>query len=154
MDVGLVNPFLSATVDILSKVANITTDVQKPFVKSNLEGTGVISGLVTLKGNHTGTGAVTFSRNCILLIVSKMFGETITEVDDDVKDAVGEITNMISGMATQLYEQNGLALKTALDQVLVGEKHTIPHLPECSVLGIPIKTDMGDILVELCFKDV
>ena len=148
----MVNPLLAATVDILGKVAGIEADVKKPFLKTDPEGIGAISGIVTLKGDHTGTAAISFSEKCILQVVSKMLFEEITEMGDDVKDAVGEITNMISGLATQLYEKEGLALKAALDQVLMGDNHTIPHIPELPVLSIPITTQMGDISVELCFK--
>jgi chemotaxis protein CheX len=153
MDAVLVNPLLAATVDILGKVAGIDADVQKPFRKTAPEGQGAVSGVVTLKGDHTGTAAISFSEKCILMVVSKMFGEEISEVDNDVKDAVGEITNMISGLTTQLYEKEGVALKASLDQVLMGDGHSIPHLPGFPVLGIPINTEPGEITVELCFKE-
>ncbi len=153
MDVGLVNPFLAATVDILEKVGGITAEVQKPFLKTDPTGQGAVSGIVAVKGKITGTAAITFSRKCILSIVSTMFGEAITEVGDDVKDAVGEITNMISGLITQLYEKDGFELKAGLDQVLMGDGHQIQHLPQQPVLGVPVQTDKGEIMVELCFKE-
>lgn len=153
MDAGLVNPLLAAIVDILGKVAGIHADVKKPFLKTDPKGMGAVSGMLTLKGDHTGTAAISFSDKCILMVVSKMFGEEITEVDNDVKDAVGEISNMISGQATQLYEKDGLSVKAALDQVLMGDAHSIPHPPGLPVLGIPIDTEPGEITVEICFKD-
>lgn len=153
MDVGLVNPFLAATVDILEKVGGLTAEVQKPFLKANPEGRGAVSGVVVIKGKKPGTAAISFSKECILSIVSTMFGETIAEVNDEVKDAVGEITNMISGLVTQLYEKEGLGLKAGLDQVLMGNRHRIPHLPQQPVLGIPVQTDKGEITIELCFKE-
>lgn len=152
MDVGLVNPFLIAAVDILGKVGGITAEVKKPFLKSESESRGAISGMVSLKGKTEGTAAISFSEACILSIVSKMFGEEVTEVNDDVKDAVGEITNMISGQATQLYDQENMGIKADLEQVVMGDKHSIPHLPQHPVLGVPIQTDKGEIVVELCFK--
>ena len=153
MDVGLVNPFLAATLDILQKVAGLTSEVQKPFLKTEQEGRGAVSGVVAVKGKIPGTAAITFSKKCILSVVSTMFGENITEVNDEVRDAVGEITNMISGLVTQLYEKGGLGLKAGLDQVLMGDRHRIPHLPHQPVLGIPVKTDKGEITIELCFKE-
>lgn len=152
MDANLVNPFLAATIDILGKVGGITAEVQKPFRKADPEGMGAVSGVVTIKGDILGTAAITFSESCILSLVSNMFGEEITEIGDDVKDAVGEVTNMVSGLATQIYEKEGKNLKAALDQVLMGDQHSIPHLPEQPVLGVPVKTDKGDITVEMCFK--
>jgi len=152
MDAGLVNPFIAATVDILGKVGGISADVRKPFRKFKPEGSGPVSSIVMLKGKTEGTASVTFSKECILSIVSTMFGETIEEINDEVRDAVGEITNMISGAATQIYERNGAGIKAALDKVLMGERHLIPHLSRFPVLGIPIETQKGDILVEMCFK--
>lgn len=152
MDVGVVNPFLSAMAEVLSQIAGIGMSSGKPYLKSGLQGRGAVTGVVTLKGEPTGTGAITFSEECILKVVSKMFGEEMTAVDDDVKDAVGEITNMICGMTTQLYEQDGFGIKAALDQVLLGKDHVIPHLPKLPVLAVPITSDMGEITVELCFK--
>jgi chemotaxis protein CheX len=153
MDVRLVNPFLAATVDILEKVGGITLEVQKPFRKTNPEGRGAVSGVVAVKGKIPGTAAITFSKECILSIVSTMFGETVAEVNDEVKDAVGEITNMICGLVTQLYDKDNLGLKAGLDQVLMGDKHRIPHLPQQPVLGIPVRTNKGEITIELCFKE-
>lgn len=153
MDVGLVNPFLAATVNILEKVGGITAEVQKPFLKINPEGQGAISGVISIKGKTPGTAAVTFSKNCILSIVSAMFGETMPEVNHEVGDAVGEIANMISGLVTQLYEKEGLGLKAGLDQVLMGDGHRIAHLSGQPVLGIPVRTNKGEITIELCFKE-
>lgn len=153
MDAELVNPLLAATVDVLGKLANIEADVQKPFLKTAPEGKGVVSGIIVLKGNPAGTAAISFSLESILHVISKMLGEEVTEVNDDVKDAVGEITNMVSGLTTQLYEKEGLAMKAALDQVLLGEGHAVPHPPGFPVLGIPINTESGMINVEICFKN-
>lgn len=152
MDVGLVNPLLAATVDVLGKVADIEAEVQKPFLKTEPEGKGAVSGIMTLKGDPAGTAAISFSEESILKVVSKMLGENISEVNDDVKDAVGEITNMVSSLTTQLYEEGGLPLKAALDQVLLGESHAAPHPPGFPVLGIPIDTKSGMITIEICFK--
>jgi chemotaxis protein CheX len=152
MDAGFVNPLLAATVEILGKVAGIDADVKKPFLKTDSKGKGAVSGIITLKGSLTGTAAISFPDKCILMVVSKMFGEEITEVDNDVKDAVGEITNMISGLATQLYETDGLSVKATLDQVVMGDGHSIPHPPGLPVLGIPMVFEPGEVTVELCFN--
>ncbi len=152
MDADIINPFIAATVDILSKVGAVTGTVQKPFLKKDPTAQGAVSSVVELKGNAEGTFAISFSAPCILSIVSTMFGEELTEMDDDIKDAVGEITNMISGQASQLYEKVGAGIKPTLLQVIMEEGHTIPHKLRSAVLGIPITTEKGNILVETCFN--
>ncbi len=153
MDANLVNPFIAAAVDILQKVGNVSPAVGKPFLKTDTRAKGAVSGIVTLEGVVRGSVALTFADACILAIVSAMFGEEVSAIDDDVKDAVGEITNMICGQATQLYTQAGTSLKASLQQVLMGAGHAVPHLPDRAVLGVPMQTDGGEIVVEFCLDE-
>lgn len=152
MDADIVNAFIAATAEILSTVGGITADVQKPFLKKESTAQGAITSVVEMQGDTQGTISVSFSANCILSMVSNMFGEEMTEMNDDIKDAVGEITNMISGQASQLYEKTGAGIKTALSQVLMEDGHSIPHSPNTPVLGVPVNTEKGDIVIEFCFS--
>lgn len=150
MDADIINAFIAAAVEILGTVGAVTATVQKPFLKKDTLAQGDITSLVKITGNIQGTISVSFSSTCILSIVSNMFGEEITQMDNDIKDAVGEITNMISGQASQLYEKTNAGIKAALSQVLMGDGHPIPHLPGLPVLGVPVKTEKGDICIEFC----
>jgi chemotaxis protein CheX len=152
MDADIINAFIAATVEILSTVGSVTADVQKPFLKKDPAAQGDVTSIVEMTGNTQGTISISFSSKCILSVVSNMFGEEVTKMDDDIKDAVGEITNMISGQASQLYEKNSAGTKVALSQVLMEDGHSIPHTPNTPVVGIPVNTEKGDIYMEFCFK--
>ena len=71
----------------------------KPYVKKDNQARGDVSGIIGMTGSARGSLALSFSTKCILKIVSNMLGENHTEINGDVRDAVGEITNMISGVA-------------------------------------------------------
>ena len=58
-----------------------------------------VSGIIGMTGSARGSLALSFSANSILKIVSNMLGENYKEINGEVRDAVGEITNMISGVA-------------------------------------------------------
>lgn len=152
MDADIVNAFLAATVEILGTVGSVTAEVQKPFLKKETAAQGAVTSIVEMTGNTQGTIAISFSSKCILSVVSNMFGEEVTQMDDDIKDAVGEITNMISGQASQLYEKNNANTKVALSQVLMEDGHSIPHTPNTPVLSVPVNTEKGDMYIEFCFK--
>ena len=49
-----------------------------------------------------------------LLNVTNMLGEEIEEMNEEIKDAVGEITNMISGQARKKLDEQGMSLKAAI----------------------------------------
>jgi chemotaxis protein CheX len=153
VDAKIVNPVIQATVDTLEKVGDLSIKVQKPFIKEDSIAKGEITSIITLKGDTTGTVTISFPGKCILSVVSKMLGEQMTELNDDIKDALGEITNMISGQMTQLFELTGLSLKASLSQVIMGKNHVIPHNSDSVVLGVPCMTAHGEIILEMCFEE-
>ena len=153
MDVKLINPFIDATMYVLETLASTKATAGKPYVKKNGAAQGDISGVIGLSGEARGTISVSFSEKCIAGIVSKMFGEEITGVDDEVKDAVGEITNMISGQARQRLAQEGRILKGGVPTVVVGKNHSITHITNRPVIAIPFESQYGGFSIEVCIED-
>ncbi|MGD9125549.1 MAG: chemotaxis protein CheX, partial [Desulfarculaceae bacterium] len=84
--------------------------------------------------------------------VSNMFGETISALNEEVKDAVGEITNMISGDARRELAENGITLTGAIPSVISGHDHSIKHLGKGPAIAIPFSTKAGNFIVEVCFN--
>jgi chemotaxis protein CheX len=78
-----------------------------------------------------------------------MLGDSVAEVDDGVKDAVGEMTNMISGAARRRLAEQGLTLSAGLPTVVSGRDHTIQHVVDGPVLVIPFENDQGSLVVEV-----
>ncbi len=152
MDVKLVNPFINATLSVLETMAFIEVRAGKPYVKIDNVAVGDITGILGLTGVANGTIAVTFEERCILTIVSNMFGETMEKLDDDISDAVGELTNMISGQARRELELMGKVFKAAIPSVVTGRSHSIRHYSEGPKLAIPFNTDGGDFTIEVCFE--
>ena len=113
MDVRLLNPFIEATLHVLKTVASTQVQAGKPYLRKEKTATGDVSGIIGLTGEAKGTISVSFSEGSILSIVSKMFGEEVKELNDEIMDAVGEISNMISGQARQKLETLGRSLTAA-----------------------------------------
>ena len=99
MNVTLINPFINATINVLETMAFVTVSAGKPYLKKDNVAVGDVTGILGLTGVANGTISVTFEEKCILNVVSNMFGETMTELNHEIADAVGELTNMISGQA-------------------------------------------------------
>ncbi len=151
MDANLVNPYVEATLHILETTASMTARALKPYRKKNSSPTGEITSMMKMSGDFNGTIAVSFTKECILSIVSKMFGEDMTELDDDIKDAAGEIANMISGQVSTKMTELEKSLKVELDKVLMGSDR-VEHLPDRPVIAMPYKTDSGKFTIEVCFE--
>src|SRR5512145_1305731 len=97
MDVKFINPFIFGTMDVMEKMAFMKPVAGKPYAKTDDTAHGDISGIIGMTGDATGSLAMSFNESCIIGIVDKMLGEKHTEMNRAVLDAVGELTNMISG---------------------------------------------------------
>ncbi len=152
MKAEIINPFLEATVSVLKTMAFIDIQAGQPFIKKSTISRGDISGVVGMTGETEGSLSLTFSKECICHIVSSMFGESFSEITEEVKDAVGELTNMISGDARRRLEANGILLAGAIPSVICGPGHEIRHVTKQPIISIPFLTGQGDFHIEICFK--
>jgi len=152
MDVTLVNPFISATVKVLETMASTKVNPGKPFLKKDKIARGDVTGIIGITGEANGTISVTFDEGSILGIVSRMFGEELTEMNAEISDAVGELTNMISGQARRKLEENGREFQAAIPSVVTGKDHEINHITSGPIVAIPFTTDGGKFTIEICLE--
>jgi len=152
MDVTLVNPFISATVKVLETMASTKVISDKPFLKKDKIARGDVTGIIGITGEANGTISVTFDEGSILGIVSKMFGEELKEMNAEISDAVGELTNMISGQARRKLEENGREFEAAIPSVVTGKDHEINHITSGPIVAIPFTTDGGKFTIEICLE--
>ena len=155
LNVNIVNPFLNAVIDVLTTMAQVVPTPGRPFLKESSQAIGDVTGIIGLTGHDDkGSISVTFTESCALVIVSNLLGEEIKELTADVRDAVGELTNMIAGQARRGLDEVGHKYHAAIPTVVVGRKHTIEHHATGPILAIPFKTPHGDITVEACFGEL
>lgn len=152
MDVKYINPFLNATLNVLKTMAFVEARPQKPFVKDDQMASGDISGIIGITGDNEGSLSITFSQSCIEAILQNMLGEPVEGLTEEVRDAVGEITNMISGDARRYLNEEGVNLTAAIPTVISGQNHSIKHISPGPCIAIPFDTDHGPLMVEVCFR--
>jgi chemotaxis protein CheX len=149
--VAIAKPFVKATRDILDTMAGMRAEAGNPYVKKGHAAKGDISAIVGVTGDKTGTIAVSFTRNCAIALVKGMLGDDIQDILQDVQDAVGEVTNMVSGQARAALVEKGITLQGSTPTVIVGDGHLIRHISSNPVVAIPFSTDSGEFTVEFCF---
>ncbi len=153
MDVKFINAFLEGTVNVLKTMAFVEPKPGKPYIKKDCVASGDISGIIGLTGSVKGSLALSFSEACILRIVSNMLGEEITTMNHDINDAVGEITNMVSGVARKILESGGLNITAAIPTVVAGKNHSILHVMGGPSIIIPFSIDAGPFVVDICLTE-
>jgi len=152
MDVKFINPFLNGAMEVMEKMASTNPVPGRPYAKKTDKAYGDISGIIGMTGDATGSLAISFSEKCILNIVTKMLGESYTEMDRTVFDAVGELTNMISGSSRKAMEKQGLKVFAAIPTIVFGRQHTIYHVIKGPSIVIPFETEAGQFVIDVCLK--
>jgi chemotaxis protein CheX len=152
MDVKFINPFIFGTMEVMEKMAFIKPVAGKPYAKTDDTARGDISGIIGMTGDATGSLAMSFSEACIIGIVAKMLGERYSEVNRSVLDAVGELTNMISGASRKLMEKDDLKVIAAIPTIVFGRSHMIYHVIKGPSIVIPFTTDEGKFVIDVCLK--
>lgn len=153
MKVKYINPFLTATVNVIKTMAFLELIPGKPSLKKDALAKGDVSGIIGLTGDASGSLSVSFSLGLIKEIMKNMLGEEISEVTEDVRDAVGEMTNMICGDARRALQGDGLNLSAAIPTIVSGEGHTISHAVAGPVIVIPFKAAGGSAVVEVSLEE-
>lgn len=153
MDVRYVNPFLNGVLEVLGTMARIQVVPSKPILKKSRRALGDVSGVMTLTGEARGTLSASFSFGLLQQIMENMLGESVDRVDDDVKDMVGELTNMVAGVARQFFEKQGRRLIASIPMVVAGKGNYLPHGLHGPLLVIPFQGERGDVYVEAAFRE-
>jgi chemotaxis protein CheX len=149
--VEIAKPFIQATIQVLSTMASITPMAGAPYVKKNDVACGDVSAIVGITGDKAGSISVTFTKACAIGLVKGMLGDDIKDIVQDTKDAVGEVTNMISGQARSGLSEMGMNFHGSTPTVIMGDNHTISHVTKGPIMAIPFTTNVGEFTVEFCF---
>lgn len=153
MKVEFVNPFLSSLINVLETMASLTLTPEKPKLKKNEVAHGDVSGLIGMVGPETkGSMSISFDESLALEVMQRMLGEAPEELNEEVTDMVGEITNMVTGGAKNLLGKKGYNFDMATPVVVAGKNHTITHKSEGPKVMIPFTSPHGNATIEICFE--
>ena len=152
----IIRPFLETTMNVLKTMAFIDPKPGKPFIKNGGGEVpqGDVSGLIGLAGEKvSGSMAIVFPKETILEIVSGMLGEDFAEVNRDVLDCVGELTNMISGGARAGLVKLGYKFEMAIPTMIQGQHHLVDHKTKGQIICIPFELKSGTFYIEATFTE-
>ena len=154
MRVEFINPFLSSMLNVMSTMAQMELTPEKPKLKKGEVAKGDVSGLIGMVSPETkGSLSITFDAPLALATMKGMVGEAPDEVNEEITDLVGEITNMVTGGAKRLLSEKGIEFDMATPIVVSGKQHTIHHKSKGPVVIISLKGDAGRAYIEFSFDE-
>lgn len=151
MNVEYINPFISAATNVFKTVLGCDIEREQLSLKDTNAPTFEVSGVIGLTGNVSGAVVLSVSSPVAFQLVETMLGMRVHEVNADVVDAVGELTNMIAGGAKVALSQYELRL--GLPTVFTGRSRTISFPSNVRPICILFQTPWGRMSVEVGLAD-
>lgn len=105
--------------------------------------------LIGLAGDLKGILAIQCPGAVAKGITAAMLGMEVSELDSDVKDAIGEIANMVAGGLKEGLLPAGKKIELAIPTTVIGTKVRTSGLSGASRLLIPFTCPLGRFGIEL-----
>ncbi|MDR2518373.1 MAG: chemotaxis protein CheX [Spirochaetaceae bacterium] len=124
-----IQPFIKASKHVFKHFLGLEADAELPYffdkhAIQQKEDDWDISGVIGLAGDAKGALVLSMKKEVAFKITSIVTGKAHTDLDDDVRDAIGELANIITGNAKQGLE-NVLRLAASVPTIIRGSEHSI-----------------------------
>lgn len=147
MDIG--QDIASATVDVFSTMLSMELAVGEAVAGPGGEVVSNISAMLGLGGDIRGMLAVHCPAPVALAITSGFLGMEVDELNEDVKDAIGEIANMVAGNLKVAFAGHDMKIELAIPTSIIGDSFRVSGMPGATRVAVPFGLEGGQMLVEL-----
>lgn len=112
---------------------------------------GDVSSLISLFGDLTGTCAISFPRKLAVKVISNMMMDpSIDDINDDVKDGIGEIANLTAGGAKgEIHTVLGTNAKISTPTIVTGIDHAVEHNEQIPCIGCVFEAEGQRFFLEV-----
>jgi chemotaxis protein CheX len=114
---------------------------------------GCLTAMVGLAGTYNGLVSVHIPWQLAVSFTSLMLGMEVTEIDDDVNDAMGEIANMIAGSFKQHLSKGGSDIQLSTPSIINGADYVVSSGNNLENITLKFATDEEWFMVALSIED-
>lgn len=147
MNIG--QDIIGATTDVFSTMLMMDLVVGDPVEGPGGEVMSNITSMLGLGGDIRGMLAVHCPAAVAMAITSGFLGMDVDELNEDVKDAIGEIANMVAGNLKIAFAGYDLKIELAIPTSIVGESYRVGGMLGARRVAVPFDMESGQFLVEL-----
>ena len=152
MRADYINPFIKSLNRVFRTMLDCEVRRGQPYLKVNGSSEYPISGVIGLSGRSVGTIVLSLSENVAIRAASTMLSCELSNIDADVCDAIGELTNMVAGAAKAELEEYRLSV--SLPNIITGRGHDVRFPSTVTPLCVPFETAWGPLLLEVGLVEV
>src|SRR4030042_567076 len=148
----LLKPFLEAASAVFKKILNVDLRRGKLVIKKSPIPSLDVAILIGITGGVTGEVVYSMGYNMVYKIAHALVpGLNEEQVKGEYKDIIGEMANMITGNAMNLFANSGKRINMTTPTVVEGKEFTITLIKQ-TTLGINLYSPMGQLEMNVALK--
>lgn len=123
---NIIESIISAAENVFQTMIFMDIKSQAPFERKGMGSLSDITAIISLTGDIIGSIAVSMNTDSAREVISNMLGDEITDVQEII-DGVGEITNLVVGMAKTVLSELSCQFEISVPIVVTGKGVNIQH---------------------------
>lgn len=140
---------MDAIVSVFDTMLHIPLTTGQPMLDAEESVTFEISSIGMITGKVSGCVVINLSKEMGLHFASTLLNSKIEVIEEDALDAIGEITNMVIGLADTNFPIE--EIHCGIPIVVVGKEEKIYPI-NVPVITVPCQTSLGGFNMEIVLK--
>lgn len=137
--------------DVFSTMLMVELESEDVVLGERVDISSNITSMIGLGGGLKGLLAVHCPTIVATEITSTFLGMDVEEIDDDVKDAIGEIANMVAGNLKISFANVDVNVELAIPTTIVGDSFYVSGIADATRVVVPFKMGANRFWVELMY---
>ena len=151
----IINPFKNVLIRTFETMLSLTPRPEAYMYGKRDDVNSDITGTIGIAGDISGTISLRFRKDLICRLASVFLNEEITEINEHVMDATGELANIIAGSTKGILSQTmHIDFKLAIPTTIMGSGHVLGYPSGSSIVIIPFVIEDSRFYLEICLKEV
>ncbi len=147
-----INPFLEAASAVFKSIMGVDLRRGKLSIKEYPEPAHEVAIIIGITGAVTGEVVYSMSYGMVFKIAEILApGITQDQLKTEYKDIIGELANMITGNAMNLFAYSGKRIEITTPTVIDGKNFTITMVKQ-TTLGINLYSPFGQLEMNVALK--
>jgi len=147
-----VNPFLEAASAVFKSILGVDLRRGKLVIKDSPVPAMDIAIIIGITGGVTGEVVYSMEFNMVKKIADILApGLSEEQIKGEYKDIIGELSNMITGNAMNLFASTGKQIDITTPTVVEGKDFTLTMIKQ-TTLGINLYSPMGQLEMNIALK--
>ncbi|MBN1531880.1 MAG: chemotaxis protein CheX [Spirochaetes bacterium] len=147
-----VNPFLESAGAVFKQIMNVDLRRGKLVIKESPVPSLDVAIMIGITGGVTGEVVYSLGFNMVYKIANILApGLSEEQIKHEYKDIIGELANMITGNAMNLFASSGKTIEMTTPTVIEGKDVSITMLKQ-TTLGINLYSPIGQLEMNIALK--